>query len=97
MWRVLIALAVIVFGALFVIENSEYVPVGLVLGSPTKIRLIFLLLFSALIGFVFAWLLSFVREIKFRKEIRRLTLLNQAAIARLSGADEEQEALGKPR
>jgi uncharacterized integral membrane protein len=96
MLKIIIFLTLVVLGALFCVENSEHVPVGLIFGGPTRIRLIFLLLIAAGIGFVLAYLLSLVREIRLRKEIRRLSMLNRAALARLGAETREPSALQEP-
>lgn len=58
----------IVFG----LQNCEHVPVSFVIGSPTKVRLIFLLLIAGSAGFLFSYIQGLNKEIRLKKEIRRL-------------------------
>jgi uncharacterized integral membrane protein len=71
----------VVFGA----QNWENVPVHLIFGPPTRIRVIFLILISAGVGYVVALLRRMRHEVKLRAEIR--TLRKQ-----LKALDEAQRA-----
>jgi len=58
----------VVFGA----QNWDNVPVHLIFGPPTRVRLVFLILISAGIGYVTALLRRMRHEVKMRAEIRQL-------------------------
>jgi uncharacterized integral membrane protein len=95
--------AMVVFGA----QNWDNVPVQLIFGPPTRVRLVFLLLIAAGAGYVLAALRSFGRELRLRGELRQLRRqLHAVASAREVGdgrpprdeGDGEELALaGAPR
>ncbi len=58
---------------LFGLQNSDHVPVSLIVGAPAKIRLIFMLLIAATVGFLASYIRGLVREMRLRKVIRTLS------------------------
>ena len=60
--------ALVVFGA----QNWDNVPVQLIFGPPTRVRLVFLLLIAVGVGYVTALLRGFGRELRLRNEVRQL-------------------------
>ena len=72
MIKVLITIAATAFLIVFGLQNSDHVPVSFVVGSPTKVRLVFLLFVAATGGFLFSYVQGLNREIMLKKEIRRL-------------------------
>ncbi len=58
----------VVFGA----QNWDNVPVNLIFGAPTHVRLVFLLVIAAAIGYVTAVVRNFGRELRLRAEVRQL-------------------------
>jgi len=65
---VVVTVALVVFGA----QNWDNVPVHLIFGPPTRVRLVFLILIAAGIGYVTALLRGFRREARLRGEVRQL-------------------------
>jgi len=88
MWRLFTVLGTIVYCAIFAMENSDHVPVSFVVGTPTKIRLVFLLIMAAAGGFVCAYVRGLTHEIALKKQIRKLIDLNRTALARVEVRDE---------
>lgn len=72
MVKVLLVVMATALLVVFGLQNSEHVPVSFVVGSPTKVRLIFLLLIAATAGFLLSYVLGLNREIRLKKEIRKL-------------------------
>jgi uncharacterized integral membrane protein len=68
---------------LFGIQNSDHVAVNLLLGPPTQVRLIFLLLIAAGSGFLASYIRGLSQEIRLKKQIRQLIAIKSAEIARL--------------
>ena len=68
---------------LFGLQNSDHVPVSLIFGSPTKVRLIFLLSVAAVFGFIISYIRGLRREIELKKQIRQLTDVYQDAATKL--------------
>ena len=71
----------VVFGA----QNWDNVPVHLIFGPPTHVRLVFLILIATGVGYVGALLRSMRREVRLRGEIRQLR-------KQLKAVDEAQRA-----
>ena len=90
MHKILITIAVTGLLVLFGMQNSDHVPVSLIFGSPTKVRLVFLLAIAAVFGFLVSYIRGLAREIQLKKEIRRLDGLCQTALAR-SGDDDDDD------
>ena len=67
---------------LFGMQNSDHVPVSLIVGSPVKVRLVFLLAVAAAGGFLLAYFQSLGREIRLKKENRKLAGLCQSALSK---------------
>ena len=91
MYKILITIAMTGLLVLFGIQNSDHVPMSLILGSPVKIRLVFLLAVAASCGFLFSHIQGLGREVKLKREIRKLTGLYQSAFSKksiLEGSDE---------
>jgi uncharacterized integral membrane protein len=72
MVKVLLVVMATALLVVFGFQNSDHVPVSFVVGSPTKVRLIFLLLIAATAGFLLSYILGLNREIRLKKEVRRL-------------------------
>jgi len=87
--QVLFTLALIGLLVVFGLQNSEHVPISFVVGSPTKVRLVFLLLTSAAIGFLLSHIRSLGREIRLKKKIRALAAIKGASLARLPAEHSE--------
>jgi uncharacterized integral membrane protein len=81
--QVLFTLAIIGVLVVFGLQNSEHVPISFIIGSPTKVRLVFLLLTSAAVGFLLSHIRSLGREIRLKKKIRALLAIKSTALARL--------------
>jgi uncharacterized integral membrane protein len=81
MYRLIATTGLTLVMVLFALENSQHVPISLIIGAPAQVRLVFLLLIAAGCGFLFAYMRGVVREIKMKKEIRRLNRLTQAILA----------------
>lgn len=94
MYKILLTIAVTGLLLLFGMQNSDHVPVSLIVGAPTKIRLVFLLVIAAACGFLVCYVRGLGREIRLKKEVRRLSAMQQSSGARLpiarirDGADE---------
>jgi uncharacterized integral membrane protein len=75
MTRILMAIfftaGMVVFGA----QNWDHVPISLLFGAPTRIRLVFLLAIAVGAGYVTAVLRSAGREVRLRRELRELRRL----------------------
>jgi uncharacterized integral membrane protein len=71
----------VVFGA----QNWDNVPVHLIFGPPTHMRLVFLILISAGVGYVAGVVRSIRREVRLRGEVRQLR-------KQLKTSDEAQRA-----
>ena len=69
---------------LFGLQNSDHVPVSLIFGSPTKVRLIFLLAVAAVFGFIVAYIRGLGREIELKKQIRQIGDLYQDSLSKRS-------------
>ena len=87
----LTVVATLVF-VIFAIQNSDHVPVNFIVGEPTQIRLIFLILIAATAGFLFSYIRGLAREIQLKKEIRRILALNDANEARLANSKGREAA-----
>ena len=81
--QVLFTLALIGLLVVFGLQNSEHVPISFVIGSPTKVRLVFLLLTSAAIGFLLSHIRNLGREIRLKKKLRALAAIKSTALAQL--------------
>ncbi len=90
MHKILITIAVTGLLVLFGMQNSDHVPVSLIFGSPTKVRLVFLLAVAAVFGFLVSYIRSLGREIGMKKEIRKLGKLCQTDLAK-SDDDEDED------
>ena len=75
MYKMLATAATIGVLVIFGMQNSDHVPVSLVIGPPIQIRLIFLLLIAAGCGFLVAYFPSTIRALKLKKEIAKLSAL----------------------
>ncbi len=71
----------VVFGA----QNWDNVPVHLIFGPPTHIRLVFLILIAVGVGYVAGVVRSIRREVRLRGEVKQLR-------KRLKSNDEAQRA-----
>ncbi len=89
--QILFTVAVTALLVLFGVQNSNHVTVSLIIGGPTQIRLIFLLLIAASAGFLFAYIRMLSREVQLKKEIRRLIAMNEASEAALATIQEPAE------
>ena len=87
--QVLFTIGIIGILVVFGLQNSEHVPISFVIGSPTKVRLVFLLLTSAAIGFLLSHIRSLSREIRLKKKIRALAAIKGAALAQLPAENSE--------
>lgn len=85
MHKILITIGATALLILFGMQNSDHVPVSLIVGGPTKIRLIFLLLIAAACGFLACYVRGLGREIRLKREIRRLLGMRRSATGRASG------------
>ena len=72
---------------LFGLQNSDHVPVSLIVGTPSKIRLIFLLFIAATVGFLASYIRGLVREMKLRKVIRSMSEVDGRAGQTGKGTD----------
>ncbi len=86
MHKILITMVVTGLLVLFGMQNSDHVPVSLILGSPVQVRLVFLLAVAASCGFLFSYIQGLGREIKLKREIRKLAGLYQSAYSKRSAA-----------
>jgi uncharacterized integral membrane protein len=86
--QILLTVAATVVLVLFGVQNSDHVTVSLIVGRPTQIRLIFLLLIAACTGFLFSYIRGLSREIQLKKEIRRLACLHDQQTALAAAEDE---------
>ena len=89
--QMLLTIAVTVVLVLFGVQNSDHVTVSLIVGQPTQIRLIFLLLIAGTAGFLFSYIRGLSREVQLKKEIRRLISLNEASEAQLATVQDQIE------
>ena len=83
MAKILVTIVVTVFLVLFGMQNSDHVPVSLIVGSPKNVRLGFLLAVAASSGFIFSYIRSIGEQAKLRREIGRLTQLCKSALAKI--------------
>jgi uncharacterized integral membrane protein len=83
MHKILLTAAATVLLVLFGMQNSDHVPVSFIFGGPSKVRLIFLLVLAAAFGFVVAYLIGLNRELKLKRQIRKLADLSRSAIGKL--------------
>jgi len=72
MIRVLVVVVATALLVVFGLQNSDHVPVSFGIGNPTQVRLIFLLLIAATAGFLLSYIMGLGREIRLKKEMRRL-------------------------
>lgn len=72
MHKILITMAMTGLLVLFGMQNADHVSVSFIFGSPVKIRLVFLLAMAAACGFLLSYIQGLSREIKFRRQIRKL-------------------------
>jgi uncharacterized integral membrane protein len=87
MSKILITATITVFLVLFGIRNSDHVLVSFIVGTPTKIRLIFLLAIATIFGFLLSYLRGLANEIRLKKEIRRLNEMTKSALSKLPAID----------
>lgn len=80
MHKIVMTASATLFLVLFGMENSQHVPISLIIGSPTQVRLIFLLAIAAAAGFLVAYIRGLFREIRFKKEIRRMIKAHKATM-----------------
>ena len=91
MHKILITIAVTGLLVLFGMQNSNHVPVSLIVGTPVQVRLIFLLIVAAAFGFLFSYIRNLNREIQLKKEIRRLNAMYQTALVKNMNDREEDD------
>ena len=85
MFKVLLLMLATAALVLFGIQNSDHVAVSFVVGGPKQVRLIFVLLIAGTAGFVLSYIFTLNREIRFKKEVRRLIEARQTAPERSRG------------
>ncbi len=81
MAKILITIAITGVLVLFGMQNSDHVPVSLIVGSPVKVRLVFLLGVAAASGFLVCYFQGLGKELKLKKENRRLANLCDSALS----------------
>ena len=84
MHNILITMVIAGLLVLFGLQNSEHVAVSFIVGSPVQIRLVFLLAMAAAFGFLLSYIQGLGREIKFRKQLRKLA----GQVSQLSQSDQ---------
>jgi len=67
MYKILLTASAIGALVIFGMQNSDHVPVSVIIGQPIKIRLIFLLLIAASCGFLAAYFPSIISKTKLKK------------------------------
>ena len=87
MYKIFMTAGATLLLVLFGLQNSDHVPVSLIVGTPAKIRLIFLLSIAATVGFLASYIGGLVREMKLRKVIRSLSEVDGRAGQAGKGTD----------
>jgi uncharacterized integral membrane protein len=82
MHKILITVLLTGVLVLFGMQNSDHVPVSFVIGSPAQVRLVFLLGVAAMFGFLLSYIQGLSKEIKLKREIRRLAEIYQSVLAK---------------
>lgn len=70
MLKIIITLALVGIGVVFGLQNSDHVEVSFVIGSPAKVRLVFLLVIFLAIGYCASYIQGLRREIHMRRRFR---------------------------
>lgn len=91
MHKILITMVVAGLLVLFGMQNSDHVPVSLIVGGPVKVRLISLLALATACGFLLSYVQGLGREIKLKRKIRKLAGLYQSALSKRSAAEGSDE------
>lgn len=71
MVRLFLAIVVTVLTVVFIMANTHDVELDVVFGSPVRIRLIFLLLSTFILGMVISSLFGMVARVRFKRRIVR--------------------------
>lgn len=71
MMRLLLAILVTVLTVVFTMANTHDVELDVVFGTPVRIRLIFLLLSTFILGIVVSSLFSMVANVRFKRRLYR--------------------------
>ena len=72
MLRLIIYLLLLVFSVVFAIQNSDHVPIFLIYGKPLKMRMVFVIAVSGIIGYLLSAFASLRREDQIKKQLRYL-------------------------
>lgn len=87
MYKILITMVMTGLVVLFGMQNFDHVPVSFIVGSPIKVRLVFLLAMAAACGFLFSYIQGLSREIRLKREIRKLADKFQSSLAKRSSSE----------
>jgi uncharacterized integral membrane protein len=71
MVKIIFTVAMLAVVVVFGLQNSDHVSVSLVIGAPVQIRLVFLLLITAGLGYLLAYIHGIKREIALKKLARK--------------------------
>lgn len=86
MHKLVVVAGATLFLVLFGMENSEHVPISFIIGNPANVRLVFLLCIAAACGFLFAYVRGLTREIRLKRQIRKLVGMSKAALVNVPDA-----------
>ena len=96
MFRLILAIVATVSAVVFVMANTHEVELSFVIGSPVRVRLIFLLMLTFLAGLITSWLWGLIAQVRWRrrvrKELRQERATGQAAVAPAPEPELEAEA-----
>ena len=84
MYKIMLTIIITGLLVIFGMQNSNHVPVSFILGAPVQIRLVFLLSVAAGFGFMLSYIQGLSREIKLKRQIRKLTGLADSVMSQRS-------------
>jgi len=80
MYRFLLTAGITTLLVLFGMQNFDHVMVSFIIGGPKSVRLCFLLCVAAGCGFLVSYVQGLMKELRLKKEIRRLLSMNRPVL-----------------
>ncbi|MBF0205527.1 MAG: DUF1049 domain-containing protein [Oligoflexia bacterium] len=74
MIRPILVIVLSILGTIFIIQNSDHVPVQLFWGNPISVRLVFLLILFYIIGYSWATFNLLNKQRRLRRQIKHLKI-----------------------
>jgi uncharacterized integral membrane protein len=91
MFRLILAIVATVSAVVFVMANTHRVELSFVVGSPVRVRLIFLLMLTFLAGLITTWLWGLIAQVRWSRRVRSEVRQERAAVEAADDQDQEQE------